>query len=46
MPSDEILEKWDEYIVSFPENSDYIVIWGEKEFLFSALSGFSQRITE
>ncbi|NDK09476.1 hypothetical protein GW846_01720 [Candidatus Gracilibacteria bacterium] len=46
MEDGEVLEKWDEYIVSFPENSDYLVIWGEKEFLFSALSGFARGITE
>jgi len=27
MEDGEVLEKWDEYIVSFPENSDYLVIW-------------------
>ncbi len=42
--SDEVIEKWDEYIVSFPENSDYLVIWWEKEFLFSALWWLAQSI--
>jgi hypothetical protein len=32
-----------EYKVSFPENSDYLTIWGEKEFLFSALSQIRAR---
>ena len=38
----EIIGKIQEYKVSFPENSDYLVIWWEKEFLFSALSALQK----
>ena len=34
----DIVAKLDEYKVSTPESSDYLVIWGKKEFLFSTLS--------
>lgn len=34
----EILGNLDEYKISTKENSDYLVIWGNKEFLFTTLS--------
>lgn len=33
-----IMNSFTKYRLSFPESSDYITIWWEKEFLFSALS--------
>lgn len=35
---EDIINTYKEYTLSFPENSDYLAIWWEKEFLFSALS--------
>lgn len=35
---EEVIRSLSQYTLSFPENSDYLAIWGEKEFLFSALS--------
>jgi hypothetical protein len=35
---EDIINSLSEYKISFPENSDYLAIWWEKEFLFSALS--------
>lgn len=33
-----IMNSFTKYRLSFPESSDYIAVWWEKEFLFSALS--------
>lgn len=38
IPGQKIIEELEEYIISFPENSNYSMIWWEKEFLFSTLS--------
>lgn len=38
IPGENLLSDLKDYRVSFPENSDYFVLWGEKEFLFSTLS--------
>jgi hypothetical protein len=35
---EDIIKSISEYNLSFPENSDYLAIWWEKEFLFSSLS--------
>jgi hypothetical protein len=35
---EEIVSSITNYELSFPESSNYIAIWGEKEFIFSALS--------
>ncbi len=34
----DIIERLNEYKISYPESSDYFMIWWEKEFLFSSLS--------
>lgn len=38
IPGKDILDALQDYKISFPENSNYFVLWWEKEFLFSALS--------
>jgi len=43
---DEILKNLTNYNLSFSQRSDYITLWGEKEFLFSVLSSLQARSLE
>lgn len=43
---DEILKNLTTYRLSFSEKSDYIALWGEKEFIFSVLSRLNTRSLE
>ncbi len=43
---DEIIASLDTYKANLKDNSDYITIWWEKEFLFSALSQIQSQATQ
>ncbi len=39
---EDLVKNIDSYQISYPKTSDYITIWGEKEFIFSTLNAISQ----
>lgn len=43
---EEILSKLSNYRLSFSEISDYVALWGDKEFIFSVLSRINTRLID